>query len=97
MNKFPKKIRVLGVWYSIRTYKRTLRIEGDDGSYGGVIRYNKSKIDICVQEDTQQMMKTLWHEIYHAFRWEARACENDTDEYLAQSFSSMMMGLEYKY
>ena len=97
MSKLPKKIKILGVWYTVKTYKRILRMDGDDKTYGGVIKYNESKIDIWERDDIQQMMKTLWHEIYHAFMWESRSCENDTAEYLAQSFSSMMMGLEYKY
>ena len=97
MKQLPKQVKICGVWYKIQITKRLCRIDGDDDRYGGVISYNDTKIMIWGARNIQQQWKTLWHEIYHGFRWESRAQPEDDDEYLAQSFATMMMGLEYKY
>ena len=95
--KLPSGVKVCGIWYKIQVTKKPCKIEGDDDLYGGVISYNDTKIRIWGGRNLQQMRKTLWHELYHAFRWETRAKPEEDEEYLASSFATMMMGLEYKY
>ena len=97
MKQLPRQIKVCGVWYTVQLTKRPPRIEGDANTYGGVISYHDTRIRIWSGRNLQQKWKTLWHELYHAFKWETRARPDEDEEYLASSFSTMMMGLEYRY
>ena len=101
MKQLPRQVKVCGVWYTISISRNPPKTPGSPDGASGTVDFNKSSIKIWGAKDNQQKWKTLWHEVYHAFWWEARGMSHEYndehDEYMASSFATMMMGLEYKY
>ena len=95
MNKLPKKVKILGVWYRVVITKRPPKLYGDESL--GNVTMRDSTIRVWDAPDKNQMWKTLWHEIYHAFIYESRLFASYDEEMACRHFASMMMGLEYKY
>lgn len=88
--KLPRRIQVLTRWYTLK-YDRKLQKYGECDRVARTIRINP---DTCETEDI--ILQTLWHEIAHAFAWEAGLCNilnPDAEEMFVENIASVIVHL----
>lgn len=88
--KLPKKIRVLTRMYTVRTNNKISEY-GRVDRHTCVIEINRQK---C--ERPEVVMQTFWHEVGHAWVWEAGICNflnGQAEEMAVESFAALVIDL----